>query len=570
MKKNLLLWKTIGKEQGNFEKLLTDEYFYWSKDSKFSSLNIGDYIFIVDRPSSTFLFASFAGDEGLEVTEIKEDNVTEVRDLDNEKVVTAGGTGWDEFIKFRILQKIKIESKDWLKEFSYQSTNGVLILYKEDEGRDGSNKFEPSKTVIKGDVPKKLLELELIEEAESALKDSIYYAESFSLPDQKEKISTAKKKEMKIEDPKKVLKHVHDYITSLGFRYHFEEIVNFYLSLRAKPFVILAGISGTGKTQLPKKFAEALGFLDSQVFHIAVSPDWTDDSDLIGYTALDGKFISKSLTFAIQKALKEPTKPFFFILDEMNLARVEHYFSNFLSVIETRKRKGDEILTDPLLKEEVFISKTEKILPFGWPQNLFLIGTVNMDETTHAFSRKVLDRANSIEMNDIDLNWIKNDGQKRESLENIPYSFFSTKYISSVELTLQDKEMISEEMKFLQEVNQILRKADLHFAYRVRDEIAFYLILNKKYNLIDSDTAIDFQIMQKILPRIHGSSERVQIVLVELLNLLETKDFRSSSFEFSMLKDKLDMSNLQYERATKKILFMLERFDEDRFTSFWL
>jgi hypothetical protein len=206
MKKNLLLWKTIGKEQGNFEKLLTDEYFYWSKDSKFSSLNIGDYIFIVDRPSSTFLFASFAGDEGLEVTEIEGDNVTEVKDLDNGKVVMAGGTGWDEFIKFRILQKIKIESQDWLKEFSYQSTNGVLILYKEDEGRDGSNKFEPSKTVIKGDVPKKLLELELKEEAVSALKDSIQYAESFSLPDKKEKISTVKKKEMKIEDPKKSTK----------------------------------------------------------------------------------------------------------------------------------------------------------------------------------------------------------------------------------------------------------------------------------------------------------------------------------------------------------------------------
>ena len=372
--------------------------------------------------------------------------------------------------------------------------------------------------------------------------------------------------------PKEIVDHAFAFITNLGFQYHKEEIANFYLALRAKPFVILAGISGTGKTQLPRKFAAALGFSKEQVIQLPVRPDWTDSSDLLGYTSLEGNFIPRDLTLAIQNAIANPDKPYFFILDEMNLARVEHYFSDYLSVIETRERVGKEIKTDPILREEILKTAKNKsdFKEMGLPQNLYLIGTVNMDETTHAFSKKVLDRANSIEMNDVDLNWTKSNGKTVEKLENISNAIFQTVYLNSAELNEANKTSISEEMNLLQQINKILENADLHFAYRVRDEIAFYLIINKSYKLINTNAAFDFQLVQKILPRIHGSSDRVQTVLVELLNLLEGKDFRSSNFEFSILNGKMDMNNLKYKRASKKIIFMLKRFDDDRFTSFWL
>ncbi len=375
-----------------------------------------------------------------------------------------------------------------------------------------------------------------------------------------------------METPKEIIKHAHEFITHSGFNYQYDEIANFYLALRAKPFVILAGISGTGKTQLPRKFAASLGFSKEQIIQLPVRPDWTDSSDLLGYTSLEGNFIPKDLTLAIQKAILNPDKPYFFILDEMNLARVEHYFSDYLSVIETRERVGNEIKTDPILREEILKTAKNKtdFTEIGLPQNLYLIGTVNMDETTHAFSKKVLDRANSIEMNEVDLNWITNNGKAVQKLENISNELFKTVYLHSIDLSEVDKKSISDEMNLLQSVNKILEKADLHFAYRVRDEIAFYLILNKSYELMNSNTAFDFQLVQKILPRIHGSSERVQTVLVELLNLLEGKDFRSSNFEFSMLTGKIDFDNLKYKRTSKKIVFMLKRFDDDRFTSFWL
>ena len=377
-------------------------------------------------------------------------------------------------------------------------------------------------------------------------------------------------KPMKIT-PKELIEHIDKFIKSKGFRYKYEEIANFYLSIRTKPFVILAGISGTGKTQLPRKFASALGFDESQLRQIPVRPDWTDSSDLLGYTALDGIFIQKELTMAVLDANKNPEKPFFFILDEMNLARVEHYFSDYLSVIETRERKNGKIETDHLLSKEMLKNAKDSsvLMLLGIPENLYLIGTVNMDETTHTFSRKVLDRANTIEMNDIDLDWIQIPNKSVDSLKSISNELFKTVFIESKELTDTDKKSIDNEIILLKGINEILTKADLQFGYRVRDEIAFYLILNKKYKLMDDITAIDFQLTQKVLPRIHGSSERVQTLLIEMLNLLESKSFKISS-EIADIVSAIDKDKLKYPRASKKILFMLKRFDDDRFTSFWL
>ncbi|HEV8084151.1 MAG TPA: AAA family ATPase [Chitinophagaceae bacterium] len=578
MKKTLLLWKILDAEHDNFTNLQTEKFFYWSEDSKLTSVKVDDYLIIIDRKSFTFLFVTYLGSEGLTIEVDRTKNQVNVKDETENITLTAVEGLWENFIKFKILQNLKIESQEWVDDFKFLSTNGILTLFKYVPNKNNSaNTFVPPKTVLEGSILKKLLELHLNEEAKNALEFAAQYIDTINIiSNSNEKPLVDRPNEKKLEkeaiSPKEIINHVHKYITNLGFQYQFEEIANFYLALRAKPFVILAGISGTGKTQLPRKFAASLGFSKEQVIQLPVRPDWTDSSDLLGYTSLDGNFIPKDLTIAIQKATANPDKPYFFILDEMNLARVEHYFSDFLSVIETRERFGKEIKTDPILREEVLKAAKNKndFTEMGWPQNLYLIGTVNMDETTHAFSKKVLDRANSIEMNEVDLNWITSNGKSIEKLNNIPNEIFKTVYLNSAELKETNKKSISEEMLLLQEVNTILQKADLHFAYRVRDEIAFYLIINKENTLKESRTAFDFQLVQKVLPRIHGSSERVQTVLVELLNLLEGKDFRSSSFEFSMLSGKIDTDNLKYKRTSKKIIFMLKRYDDDRFTSFWL
>ncbi len=323
---------------------------------------------------------------------------------------------------------------------------------------------------------------------------------------------------------------------------------------------------------MPRKFAEAAGFAKSQIRQVAVRPDWTDGADLLGFVALDKYFVPKDLTKTIQDAIANPHLPYFFILDEMNLARVEHYFSDYLSVIETRDRKEGKIVTDPIIrKESLQGALNEKTFSdLSLPANVYLIGTVNMDETTHAFSRKVLDRANSIEMNDVDLDWLNSAPQEIIPLAGLGNSFLETPFIGSGDLGDQDKQSIADEMTLLKKVNDILREADLHFAYRFRDEVAFYLILNKRFNLMKPETAMDFQLVQKVLPRIHGSSERIQTVLIRLFNELERQTVRIDNFDFTDFQKNLKQITLKYPRASSKITFMLKRFEDDRFTSFWL
>jgi hypothetical protein len=152
-----------------------------------------------------------------------------------------------------------------------------------------------------------------------------------------------------------VIEHVYSYITSKGFYYEKEEVTNFFYSLKTKPFVILSGISGTGKTKIVQWFAESVGATENngQFTLIPVRPDWSDGSDLLGYTDIKGEFKEGPLTSVLKKAIDHPEQPYFVLLDEMNLARVEHYFSDLLSVMESRKWEDRELVTSTILSKEV-------------------------------------------------------------------------------------------------------------------------------------------------------------------------------------------------------------------------
>ncbi len=204
------------------------------------------------------------------------------------------------------------------------------------------------------------------------------------------------------------LEQVKSYISHRGFHYPPGLIENLFLSLKTKPFVILAGVSGTGKTKLVKLFAEALGATgdNGQFTLIPVRPDWSDPSDLLGYKDLSGVFRPGRLAEVLVEAsqLENQHKPYFICLDEMNLARVEYYFSDVLSVIETQEWRQDRIVTSKLINRESLLPQDQLLYgDLSIPDNVYLVGTVNMDETTHPFSKKVLDRANTIEFNYINL-----------------------------------------------------------------------------------------------------------------------------------------------------------------------
>ena len=342
---------------------------------------------------------------------------------------------------------------------------------------------------------------------------------------------------------------IESYIAAKGFNYDGNLVENFYLSLKSKPFVILAGTSGTGKTRLVRLFAEAIG---AEYTLVSVRPDWSDSSDLFGHVDLNQKFIKGDIIDFVKSAELNPTKPYILCLDEMNLARVEYYMSDILSTIETRRFENGQIVTDAVIPTSIYGNDTSAEGKYGkviLPGNLYIVGTVNMDETTFPFSKKVLDRANTIEFSFVNLMAMPSFEKNYQQPQKLPNSFLSSNYITLNDCEPNDRDFIENECAKLQRINNILETANAHIGYRVRDEIVFYLLNNNKENLLEEYVAFDNQIMQKILPRIQGSSESIKTMLEELLKVCESEKYVSS---------------------TNKINFMIKRYEEDGFTSYWL
>lgn len=370
--------------------------------------------------------------------------------------------------------------------------------------------------------------------------------------------------------------YIHNYIISKGFYYDKELISNFYLSLKTKPFVILSGISGTGKSKIVELFAEAVGAnRDNERFKLVpVRPDWSDATDLLGYRNIENKFISGIIMDVAYEAMKNLDKPYFLCLDEMNLARVEYYFSDILSSMETRSIKDDEIITQRLLSKAQFGKDERSYDKYGdvyIPQNLYIIGTVNMDETTFPFSKKVLDRANTIEFNKVNLKYNFEEVELYElSSKNYHNNFLKSQYLKISECR-DGKDIATKVIDKLIPINNILEKYQQHFAYRVRDEIVFYVIYAVVNNLFSFNKAMDYSIIQKILPKIGGSGGEVLDILVEIFNYLNNTKYKNSGYiedeQIKIMENQCE--NSEYRLSSEKIMYMIRRFLRDGFTTFW-
>ena len=328
-------------------------------------------------------------------------------------------------------------------------------------------------------------------------------------------------------------------------------------ALRTKPFLLLAGISGTGKSRIVRELARACWDNGSEEYKahkprnfemVQVKPNWHDSTELIGYVSrISGtaEFVAGDFLKFVAKAWEEPDVPYFLCLDEMNLAPVEQYFAEYLSVLESRKLNDDgKITTDPILKKEpqewyhtLVCSLTEKddlqqqFLNVGitLPQNLIIVGTVNMDETTFSFSRKVLDRAMTIEMNEVNLR--SGLDVKYENIGKISHNQIIADSVEGVDVYQTNKEVSDQVLEFLQKVNDVLDGSPFKIAYRTRNEFLIYVVNNLPYNKDDDGNeltenqiivrSLDEVTCMKILPRIEGDEEKTSKVLMDLEKVLK-------------------------------------------------
>ncbi len=328
------------------------------------------------------------------------------------------------------------------------------------------------------------------------------------------------------------------YITARGYYFDDETLANYHICLKTRPFVILAGLSGTGKSKLSQLYAEALGHT-SRYLRLPVRPNWNDDRYLLGHlNVITGEYVTEPAVEFILEANQDQDQLYFFCLDEMNLAHVEYYFSQFLSAMEEERPEDRHILL--LSKREQKIleqQENSQHLPSRLliPTNLFFTGTINVDETTQPISDKVIDRANTLEFFMVDLDKIP---QPTTLPDPITLSSFTWK---SYQVKIPDTTF----REPIIEISKILNKANLGLGYRVLREMELYVANSKQ--LLDPLVAFDLQVKQRILPRVRGT-EVISTMVDDLLKFLK--------------QNKLP-------RSEQRLDEMKSRLKRDGYTSFW-
>lgn len=379
---------------------------------------------------------------------------------------------------------------------------------------------------------------------------------------------------------------------------------SFITAIKSKPFLLLAGISGTGKSRIVRELARACWEEDSDEYKaqkprnfemVQVKPNWHDSSELIGYVSrVSGEpvFVAGDFLKFIAKAWEEQDVPYFLCLDEMNLTPVEQYFAEYLSVIESRKadEKGN-ITTDPILKkspEDWYRILTSELtddedirhqfLEDGIciPQNLIVVGTVNMDETTFSFSRKVLDRAMTIEMNEVDLT--SGLDNKYERIGKLGAAELIGNAVEGVDIYSSYKEVCDTAIDYLQKINDKLEGTPFKIAYRTRNEVLLYVVNNLPYqedeDLDEGEVlkeeyiiarALDEITNMKILSRIEGDETKVsKAFLEELSKVIKDKLEEISDCSFDIIESDDAFKSV----SLAKLEEMKKRLDSG-YTSFW-
>ena len=434
---------------------------------------------------------------------------------------------------------------------------------------------------------------------------------------------------------------------------------NYLSALKTKPFMLLAGISGTGKSRIVREFAfkscpnylrDKDGTTPGNYCMIEVKPNWHDSTELLGYWSnINKRYMFTKFVKFLVKAKMFPEVPFFVCLDEMNLAPVEQYFAEFLSVLETRRliKNGegeDEVVSGVLVDKEYFAKlgtlnstsgtlgtlKTDRDIYFKLfdiqdkvemekvendsdslltegltlPENVFIVGTVNMDDTTHQFSRKVIDRAMTIEMNGGALADIfKNNSDLTYADEPMTMDDMKSRYITASEVlekcyAVVNNQEISDYIQGkgeeglpqrLEEINKVLRGTPFTVSYRVMNELTIYLAVLLDKAVEDGtevttdnfkpyvEEAIDKILLMKILPRVEGDDEMFRISDDErnLYGLNNQVDENGISHEYTKLDWLREIApqhtaeDEQKYMAVDKLKEMIGRLNRQSFTRYW-
>lgn len=292
-----------------------------------------------------------------------------------------------------------------------------------------------------------------------------------------------------------------------GFLYDKDDLINFHISLKSSRLTILAGMSGTGKSGLVRLYGRALGLPESRVRFLAVRPSWMDDGDILGYVDMKNmvyRSADTGLAELLIDAAAHPDEMFLICFDEMNLARAEHYFAQFISVLE--KEENPVIrLYNPSLRAKLYNGDAYPAeIPIG--RNVLFTGTVNVDESTYHFSDKILDRANVITLHQGRFHDLLSLGKKEKTeWPEMPASLFES-FCVHEGLGLKE-----EELDLLDALNDAFHKSGIQcgIGFRIACQMGRYLENIPQGLSFTREEGLDAQVVQRILTKLRGSAQQL-------------------------------------------------------------
>lgn len=336
--------------------------------------------------------------------------------------------------------------------------------------------------------------------------------EEDSVIDEKiEEIEMSEETEEKPDTEEQFLNRFAALASSKGLLYAEKDLINFHISVKSSRLTILSGMSGTGKSRLVRLYGEALGLPEERVAIVPVRPSWMDDGDLLGYADMKNMIYRPAdtgLAELLLDAKRRPDEMYIICFDEMNLARAEHYFAQFISVLE--KEENPVIrLYNPSLQGRLYNGETYPAeISIG--SNVIFTGTVNVDESTYRFSDKILDRANMITLHQERFSdWLAADKAEVPDIKEVSaVQFESYRKAGDVELTQR-------ELEFLDALNDALRDGGVQgsIGFRVARQMDRYLKNIPEDYGFDRETGLDCQLVQRILTKVRGSAQQLSPLL---------------------------------------------------------
>lgn len=348
------------------------------------------------------------------------------------------------------------------------------------------------------------------------MADRLYTDDLAPLPNKVDKTKDEKQETTEQE----FLESFFDTAREKGLLFDEKDLINFHTAMKSSNLVILAGMSGTGKSQLVEVYAKALGLSGKQVNIIPVRPYWSDDADLIGYVDAKNNVYRPGDSGLIDtlKNAEDSNQLHIVAFDEMNLARVEHYFSQFLSVLESTSPRKLRLYNEKLAPRLFNAMEYSPTITLG--ENIMFVGTVNLDESTHHFSDKVLDRANVINLMVLPFHKLRD--MKMQNVQRDPVSF---KEFYGFKNRNNSVQLSDREFQFLEEVHRLLHTNNQQHGvgFRIVRQVDLYLKNIPDQEYLTRHDAFDLQFVQRIMTKIRGSEEDLKPIVLDggLLSLFD-------------------------------------------------